>query len=199
MILVACVYFLPASFLRTLGSLVTWPLTGLARMWSIHSGALDRRTGTLTIGLTILGAAAVAIGVGAVGFALDLPGGTRAGVLAAFALVSATLLVCALGRQQAMMRYVVATGLAAVLMWTAITRSTVRYHYYRRAGSAMAVRGDLKAALQDFEKATRYAPAGQRTGHQQDLDALRRHLRHSADSVAPEGQFLKDLTTREDP
>ena len=155
MIALACIYFLPESFLWALGSLVTWPVRRLAGIGSKLSAALDRRNAKLTIGLTLTGASTMAVFVGTVGFALDLPGAEMVGLLAAFGLAGAVLLALFLGRQGEAIRYVFATGLAALLMWTAITQSTVRFVYYRRVAHYQRIR-DVEASIAAYEKAIRY-------------------------------------------
>jgi hypothetical protein len=58
-------------------------------------------------------------------------------------------------------RHVLATMLAAVMMWTAIAASPVRWDFYRFLGGDLSRRGELRPALEAYRRGERYAPPGQ--------------------------------------
>ncbi|HEV8675868.1 MAG TPA: HTTM domain-containing protein [Methylomirabilota bacterium] len=154
MIVLACVYLLPSSLLWKLGALVYRPATRLA---AVGQDALGRAR-LRGIGLTsvaVIGAAGVVV---ASGRALDLPGAQTVSVLAASALVAASVILLVRRRPQVAFRHALATGLAAVLMWAAAGRSGILFLYHARVGVDLQRRGDSSAALGAFERARRYAP-----------------------------------------
>lgn len=161
MIALACVYLLPESFLWVLGRVLTWPSRRLAEIWTTLAAWAGGKA-ELIISLTLIGAFAAAFLVAALSFALDLPGALAVGLLVALAVVSATILNLFLGLQQNSLKYLCATALAAAVMWTAVTQSTVRFEYYDRAGYHMKNRGNMDAALEAYEKALRYVPEWKR-------------------------------------
>lgn len=79
-------------------------------------------------------------------------------VLAASALVAASVILLVRRRPQVAFRHALATGLAAVLMWAAVGRSGILFLYHARVGVDLQRRGDSSAALGAFERARRYAP-----------------------------------------
>ena len=179
MILLACIYFLPKSFLWAIGTLVTWP-TRLGAKWSIAPAAAESRTRKRNIGLTLTGVTATAIIIGSVGFTFDLPGAATIGVLAASALVGVTLLAFARGQLQDALRYILATALAGASMWAAIGQSTVRFQYYGLVADHRQLRGDLEGALEAYERAIRYVPDRERSRVERIVDEVRRQLGRSA-------------------
>ena len=56
------------------------------------------------------------------------------------------------------MQYVVATGVAAVLMWATVSRPSVRLQYYGQVALSLQVRGQEAAAAEALLKAKQYAP-----------------------------------------
>ncbi len=162
MIVLACVYFLPASLLWTVGGALVPPVLRLAAMWSTTSGIPGRGARAGSIVLTVAVATAAAVVAVVAGFSLDLPGAETLGLLAASVVTGATLLAVVLGIQDRAMHYLLATLVAAVAMWAAITLSTVRFYYYGHVGMDMWRRGDNAAAAEAFDKANRYAPEAKR-------------------------------------
>jgi hypothetical protein len=179
MILLACIYLLPNSFLWTVGAVVTWPARW-AGTWSIASAAAKSRRSGRNIALTLTGIAATAIVIGVVAFILDLPGATTIGMLIVACLVGGTLRALTLGGQRDALRYVLVTALAVVSMWAAIGQSTVRFQYYGLLGDQRQLRGDLVGALEAYERAIRYVPDKDRSSVEQIVDAVRRQLGRSA-------------------
>ena len=144
MIVLAAIYFLPASLLWAVGWLVTWPIRSLGALWSRVPRAFTERGG-FSIGST-----AVA------GLALS------AGLLAALTIVGTTL-VGLVGRGHLnALKYGLATALATILMWLVITESMVRFEFYELAGAQKQAQGDVDAAIKNMEKAIRYVPQRRR-------------------------------------
>jgi hypothetical protein len=162
MIVVACVYFLPASLLWAVGGALAGPALRLASMWSATSGAPAGGTRAGNIALTVAVATTAAVVAVAAGLSLDLPGAETLGVLAASVVAGATLLAVVLGFENRAMHYLLATLVAAVAMWGAIALSTVRFYYYGQVGMDMWRRGDNAAAAEAFDRANRYAPEAKR-------------------------------------
>lgn len=166
MMVFACVYFLPSSLLWAIGA----PLRWLVAAWSrVRDGV-----GTLGAGLTLLAVGLVAIVVSAVGLALDLPGTRTVGFVGASTLVAGSVLAVARRREHDALRYAVATGLAAALMWGAVGQSNVRFVYHANVATDLQRRGDPAGALDALEKASRYAPNPEAL--QQYMVKLRRQL-----------------------
>ena len=154
MIALACVFFLPASVLCGLGALVYRPGARLATRgqdlvdlyWTAARG----------------GYAACRRGSGwnrrrHRSIARSPRGATRR-VSAAAALVVASAGMLGLRRRQRVLRYTLATGFAAALMWLAVGQSDVRPIYHTHVGRDLQKRGDLAGAARAFERARRHAP-----------------------------------------
>ena len=154
MIALACVFFLPASVLCGLGALVYRPGARLAT----RGQDLVDRTGLPHAGATLLAVVAVAGIVAGIGRSLDLPGAQLAGSVAAAALVVASAGMLGLRRRQRVLRYTLATGFAAALMWLAVGQSDIRPIYHTHVGRDLQKRGDLAGAARAFERARRHAP-----------------------------------------
>jgi hypothetical protein len=162
MIVFAFIYFLPESILWEIGRFATWPARrlreGWFNLWAADAGARAKKR----ISLTAIGALLMALVAGRIGFALDLPGAPTAGLLIAIFLASAALLAFAPRRYEEAERYVLATGLASVLMWTAVAHSTVRSEYYRMLTEHNESKGNHEAAKQSETKAKLYAASDRR-------------------------------------
>jgi hypothetical protein len=154
MIALATIYFLPESMLWAFGSFATWPARRLAQAWlefcSAPTGA--RARAAVAAGASLLTALVAA----AVGFTVDLPGASTAGLFIAIFLAGGCLLAVRLRRFEEAERYVLATGLATLLMWSAITLSAVRFDYYRVLAEHEEFRGNLEAAKAASAKANLY-------------------------------------------
>jgi len=157
MIALALIYFLPESILWGIGRFATWPARRLGKiwfdLWAAHAGARAKAR----IGLTTIGAVFIALVAARIGYTLDLPGASTAGLLIAIFLASTPLLALALRRFEAAERYVLATGLAMVMMWIAVAHSTVRSDYYRMLTEHNEHKGNYEAAKQSDTKAKLYA------------------------------------------
>ena len=161
MIVLACIYLLPASLLWAVGWLVTWPIRFLGAQWRRLPRAFTERGG-ISIGSTAVVGLMLSAGVTAAGYSLDLPGGIEVGLLAALT-IAGTTLVGLVGRGHLnALKYGVATALATILMWVAITESMVRFEFYELAGAQKQAQGDVDAAIKDMEKAIRYVPQRRR-------------------------------------
>jgi len=157
MIVFAFIYFLPESILYEIGRFATWPARRLEEMWLNFWAAHGSRSAKMRIGLTIVGALVVALLAAQIGSTLDLPGASTAGLLIAIVLASVALMALVLRRCEEIKRYILATGLATVMMWVAITQSTVRMDYYRMLTEHYESKGNHEAAKQSDTKAKLYA------------------------------------------
>ena len=155
MILVALVFFLASPVLDTFGRGLTFPARWLASAWQRRvAGRGDSPFATIVMGV-LVGAAMAALG-----HVVDLPGAHAAGVIAG------VTLVLVVGRAVWHARFgeahlaTACTGLAALLAWTSIAQSEVRFDYYRLVAGAHRRQSHWEAALDAYVKANRYAPAG---------------------------------------
>lgn len=158
MIGLACVYLLPPSWLWMAGALLAWPASALASRWSSAMGPALRATGVRGRGLLLIGTGVLAIGSVAAGVALDLPGAIPVGLLVAFVLVAVALLGLALGRLPEAWPHVLATGVAALLMWATVAQSNIRFDYYSQLARFLRARDDAAGAVDALEQASRYLP-----------------------------------------
>jgi len=161
MIALAAAYFLPETALGGLVGLATFPARVMA------SGA---RTWLRSLAV-VSGASCI---VALVGFHLDLPGGTAAGLLCAGAL-ALTGLVAALGKNAERMHHVaVAAAAGALVLFAAVHVWPIRFQYYLYDVADLQRRGEPADVLAAYEKAERYAPPDQ--SRRRQIEALRRRL-----------------------
>ncbi len=158
MIGLACVYLLPNSWLWRAGALLVGPASSLASRWSTAAGHARGTTGARARGVPLIGAGVLAVGSVAAGFALDLPGGIAVGLLAALVLVAVALLSLSLGRLPEAWPHLLATGVAALLMWVTVAQSNVRFDHYSQLARFLRARDDATGALEALERAARYLP-----------------------------------------
>jgi hypothetical protein len=156
MIVFALIYFLPESILYEIGRFATWPARRIGEMWLNWAGH-SSVSAKVRIGLTTIGALVLALIAVRIGFTLDLPGASTAGLLIAIVLASVSLTALVLRRCEEIERYVLATGLATVMMWIAVSHSTVRADYYRRLTEHYEGKGNHDAAKRTEIKAKFYA------------------------------------------
>jgi hypothetical protein len=162
MIVFAFIYFLPESILYEIGRFSTLPARRFWEIW-LDLWAADRGAGAkVRISLTTIGALFLALVAARIGSALDLPGASTAGLLVATVLASVALLSLVLRRCEGIERYVLATGLATVMMWVAVAHSTVRADYYRMLAEHNESKGNHEAAKRSEKKAKLYAVSDRR-------------------------------------
>jgi HTTM domain len=157
MIVFAFIYFLPESIMYEIGRFATWPARRLGEIWLNLWAAPRSANAKVRISLTTLGALFIALLAARIGFTLDLPGASTAGLLVAVVLASVCLMALVLQRCEEIERYVLATGLATVMMWVAVAHSTVRTDYYRNLTEHNESKGNHEAAKQSDTKAKLYA------------------------------------------
>jgi hypothetical protein len=171
MMLLACGFLLPASVVDTLATLVTWPARLLMRQLADFTSEAPNQSATLP---TLAIAAAASAVLVAVGYMIDLPGAQSACVLAACA-VSVVTVLAIIRKRAAQTRFaLLGTAIAAMLMWTAIAKSEVRWDFYRYLGGDLRRRGQPEAALTAYLKGERYAPPGDT--RQDKIDELKQEL-----------------------
>jgi HTTM domain len=156
-IVFAFIYFLPESTLYEIGRFATWPARRFGEIWLNLRAAHRSVSAKVRISLTTIGALFIALVAVRIGFILDLPGAWTAGLLIAIVLASVSLMALVLRRCEEIERYVLATGLATVMMWIAVAHSTVRTEYYRMLTEHNESKGNHEAAKQSDTKAKLYA------------------------------------------
>jgi hypothetical protein len=153
MLALACTFLLPGRAIQVLALAITVPARTIARFLAEgEPGKLPSRAETW------LTCAAVSGVLGAAAFLLDLPGAYAACAIAALGLWGYA--ISAKQRAPHAAHIGLALGVAAVLMWTAISVTQVRWEYYRYLGGDLQRRGESRAALSAYLKGERYAPKG---------------------------------------
>jgi hypothetical protein len=171
MMVLACAFLLPARWIDTLATVLSWPATlireQLADLLHPADGAATRRP-------TFALAGAAALTLVAVGKMLDLPGALAAGILAALATLAIAALASARGGALAVRPALLASAVAAALMWVSIANSEARWDFYRFLGGDLKRRGEPEAALEAYERGERFAPKGE--SRKDQIEALRKQL-----------------------
>jgi len=155
MLLAGTCFLLPLAAVDRLVTVLTWPARALhARAASFERASPPTWASILALSLVGTGVLALA------GMMIDLPGAMATALLAG-ALLLAVSLGGFLGARIDARRHVLATMLAAVMMWAAIAASPVRWDFYRFLGGDLARRGELRPALEAYRRGERYAPPGE--------------------------------------
>jgi hypothetical protein len=157
MIVFAFIYFLPESILYEIGRFATWPARRFGEIWLNLRAAHRTVSAKVRISVTTIGAFSVGLVAARIGFTLDLPGASTVGLLIAIVLAGVSLTALVLRRCEEIERYVLATGLATVMMWIAVAHSTVRTDYYRMLTDHNESKGNHEAAKRFETKAKLYA------------------------------------------
>lgn len=166
MLVAAFVFFLPTGAVAAFARAVTWPY----RMALTALAGTEAPPALAQLLPLALGAALV---IGLAGYSADLPGAFAVGVVAAVALLLATIFASSPARLAAARTWIAASTLAALAMWASVAATDVRYEYYRFVGGDMRRRGDLEASLEAYVKANMYAPEDENR-HRQEDDVRRR-------------------------
>jgi hypothetical protein len=153
MLALACTFLLPGAAIERLALAVTVPAAHIAKF--LAEPEKENAPRSLETWLTC---AAVSGVLAAAAFLLDLPGAPAAALLAALGLWSYAIFARNVAAQ--ITHAALAVGVAAVLMWTAIAVTEVRWDYYRYLGGDLQRRGESQAALSAYLKGERYAPTG---------------------------------------
>jgi hypothetical protein len=122
----------------------------------------------------LLFTAAVSGVLAATAYTIDLPGSLAAAGCAAVGLWLVVLRALHQKRASDARRSALGLGFAALLMWSAITASSVRWEFYRYLGGDLQRRGELREALAAYVKGERYAPKG--TSRRDKIQQLQREL-----------------------
>jgi hypothetical protein len=158
MLALACVFLLPGRGIQLLARAFTWPARGVAKL--LTEADPDKAPSRAESALTC---AAVSGVLAAAAYLLDLPGAYATAVLAALGLwayMIARTLRSPSSAGTPIQQVALALGVSAVLMWTAISLTAVRWEYYRYLGGDLQRRGEKQAALAAYLKGERYAPEG---------------------------------------
>jgi len=149
MLALACTFLLPGRAVRVLALAITLPAQTISKLL-VESKVPGRAE-------TLLTCAAVSGALAAAAFLVDLPGAYTACAIAAIGLWAYALV----SHQEPHPTQVgLALGVAAILMWTAIAVTEVRWDYYRYLGGDLQRRGESREALTAYLRGERYAPKG---------------------------------------
>jgi hypothetical protein len=157
MLALACTFLLPGRAVQVLALAITVPAQAVAKfLTEAEPTKVPSRAETGLI------CAAVSGVLGAAAFLLDLPGAYAASALAALGLWGYAIATNLRANPKApnTTHVGLALGVAAVLMWTAIAVTEVRWDYYRYLGGDLQRRGESREALSAYLKGERYAPKG---------------------------------------
>lgn len=171
MMLLACVFLLPAHLVTALATLFAWPARFVMRQLADWDADTDAQKAWSLTTPIVLGVAFV---VGVVSHSLDLPGSLAAGLVAAVIVVAALVATFRDTGHAEARRTLIGLATAAAVMWIAVNVSEVRFDYYRFLGGDLRRREQPEAALNAYLKAERYAPPGK--SRQKDIDALKAQL-----------------------
>ena len=163
MLLAACVFLLPASWLGAAAAPILAPARRLNSWWDgqVYSRNHNR---WILIGT----AGAVTVILIASGMAIDLPGALATSILAGAGLFGCVVfgVFRSRGSTAPIRRLVMAMGIAPLVMWVAIANSNERFVYYtllgqelqRRMASEEGLQIQGKAAIDAYTKADHYVP-----------------------------------------
>lgn len=151
MLLISIVVFAPAPMLRLLAERFSAAWESARTKWS---GAMDVHAG----GMHFVLVAAVATTLGA-GWSLDLPGSLGASIVMAVALIASVLVHARRERKDIAREHALGGLIAALLFWTAVAQSDVRFDFYRFVGGEYRRHQEPALALEAYEKANRYVVA----------------------------------------
>ena len=172
MLLFACCFLLPGPLIETLGQLVIRPAQLLqAQLGDLHDAARERQAETW---VAVLGSCGL---LGGIAFLIDLPGAPLAATGAALVLIALGVQGLVRKRSASVRSAAIGAGVAATIMWSAISLSSVRWDFYRYLGGDLSRRGETQAALDAFLKGERYAPKGETRRNK--IEQLRRKLAQS--------------------
>jgi hypothetical protein len=177
MLALACTFLLPGWAIQKLSLAFTLPARAIAKF--LAEAEPDKVPSSLETWLTC---AAVSGMLAAAAYLLDLPGAPAAAALAALGLwIYALAFILRKHKLTTPVAHAgLALGVAAVLMWTAISLTEARWDYYRYLGGDLQRRGESRAALAAYLKGERYAPKG--SSRRSKIRQLQREL---GLSVAP--------------
>jgi hypothetical protein len=116
--------------------------------------------------------AACAIAV--VGWRLDLPGASTAGVVCATVLAAVGLVAALRRSPEPARRVATAAAAGALVLAVVVDVLPIRFTYYLYVVADLQRRGDPAAVLAAYEKAEQYAPRGQ--SRRPQIEALRNRL-----------------------
>ncbi|MEZ4288642.1 MAG: hypothetical protein R3A47_10985 [Polyangiales bacterium] len=153
----ALVTFLPA---RTVDELSRWfsgPLRSLSARVDRTVLSLPETQSNL---LTLLAGVVAAVLSLVVGWTLGLPGSFITGAIVALVIAALTLRQW-IGDAPWWRGWIVSLGLAIVVLGGTAAVGTTRFDYYRFSAVDHSQRGEYETALELYEKANRYAPAGE--------------------------------------
>lgn len=137
----------------------------------VHDAERARTLDALALGA----AAAGALSLVGVGYAIDLPGAGPATVVGAVALAAGVVgLLVAKGEAARIHGYGVGTAVAALALLATVLGSDVRWDFYRKMGGFLRRSGDHAAAYVAYVKANRYSPPDD--DRQEKVDELREIL-----------------------
>jgi hypothetical protein len=166
MIAIAAAFFLPRAVLEWFVGLVASQLRIAAQVGARRR--TRRPTGVRNLAVVSSGTCIVAL----VGFQLDLPGATTAGVIGAVATLAAMALVAARGRDAMHVRHgAIAAAAGALVLSAAVHVWPIRFQYYLYLVADLQRRGEPAEVLAAYEKAEPYAPPGQ--SRRRQIETLR--------------------------
>jgi len=171
MLAIAAIYLLPAPFLLRIGRYASWFVRRLAYATMLIPSTLNTISSITKILMTVIFVFIATSITVILCLNIDLPGVLTTGLLIAGILFVVCMASIAAGFIRHAMRYAAVTSIAIILMWIAITESTVRFSFYERVGYNYQFQGDTGSAVLAFEKAMKYIPAWKKTAKSKEEGA----------------------------
>ena len=153
MILLACVYFLPASWLQLVAELLSWPVRRFSMWTSSRAEVTSREKGAV---FWVTAAVLVASFMTAVGYNIDLPGSLGVMLVAGIGLVVVVSFSVLRRMQTELSRYLLAAFLGAMVVWIAVVNSNCRCRFYSYLCNELYRQNRVADANVAVSKAERY-------------------------------------------
>jgi hypothetical protein len=162
MVLLASVFLLPERWVIRAGAPVVVLARGLDRLLAEPGGDAPQGAGRWA---WVLAALAVAALLGTAGGAIDLPGALAALLGAGALLVGSAVRALLAGTPARVRPRVVATAVAALVVWAAVTLGDARFEFHRATGEDLQTRNQPAAAVAAYLRAEPHLPRDPTTRH----------------------------------
>ena len=157
MLALGCGYLLPLSVVDKLVTALTWP----AQTASKRLSPKPEPAQSAGSWLALLGGLATVALIGVVCEIVDFPGARPFGFTAMVGVAGVATWNTIRGQRSRLPGMFTAVGITALLLLIAVTSSSTRFDFYRRLGKDYSRQREIELAIEAYEKADNYAPAGE--------------------------------------
>lgn len=186
MLALASACFLPASFLWTIGSILTWPFRSIHGYLEYLSKKSSSVTAKSSFIWSIVATVVIVAAIPVMGYEINLPGSTTVAVAVSIILIISLAASIILKRLKSHIRYTVATALAVLIVGSAIMFSDIQYSLNKDIGVALIRKSRYQNAEDFLEKAKLYANEQQLEFIEELYELMDRRTREKADKEAYE-------------